>query len=359
MSDTPQPKSVSRFEANLLRILRFVLKQAPAEQAMKLIHDRFERPKCLSAAAVGLVQDSLAKGTVLYLVRSGAWKHDRFLRDGDAKFGRLWERSPVEDLTLEFSEQTLEFLIWLTSVRPREEKKFWTGDEESQTIADRLFFFLAYDSMRTDLELASWMRMSPTFRDNGLVRLAYPNDFVGESRAAAPPFDIWLTEPGSFVLESLQPVLEHRWLEIERTKGTVGDWTLLGQQGESQGQVLEAFTEAVNRAGRRDMVRFLLVVMSRVLATPDMSPTFWTGGLQGAGPSRLADRLTIQRNALSVLRNAERFRNWEQESRQSGYLDEDYAVSKFWLSEWERFDFATIADRADRVLQQLEPLRVA
>src|SRR5262245_15894407 len=226
MSDTPQPKSVSRFEANLLRILRFILKQAPAEQAMRLVHDRFERPKCLSAAAVELVQDSLAKGTVLYLVRAGAWKRDRFLRGGDARFGRLWERSPVKDLTLEFSEQSLEFLIWLTSVRPREEKKFWSGDEESQTIADRLFFFLGYDSMRTDVELASWMRMSSTFRGNALVRLAHPNDFVGDSQAPAPSFDEWLSEPGSFVLESLQPVLEHRWLDIERTKGTVGDWTL-------------------------------------------------------------------------------------------------------------------------------------
>jgi hypothetical protein len=359
MSDTPQPKSVSRFEASLLRILRFILKQAPAEQAMRLVHDRFERPKCLSATAVELVQDSLAKGTVLYLVRAGAWKRDRFLRGGDARFGRLWERSPVAELTLEFSEQTLEFLIWLTSVRPREEKKFWSGDDESQTIADRLFFFLTYDALRADIELAAWMRMSATFADNALVRLAHANDFVGDSRRPAPAFDVWLTEPGSFVLEAMQPVLEHRWLEIERTKGTVGDWTLLGQQGESQGQVLDAFTEAVNRAGRRDIVRFLLVVMSRVLATPDMSPTFWTGGLQGAGPSRLADRLTIQRYALSVLRNAERFRNWEQESRMSGYMDEDYAVSKFWLTEWERYDFATIAERAERVLQQLEPLRIA
>src|SRR5205823_1688148 len=59
---SPEPKMVSRFEANLLRILRFFLKQAPAEQAMKLINDRMDRPKCLSAAAVELVEDSLSKG---------------------------------------------------------------------------------------------------------------------------------------------------------------------------------------------------------------------------------------------------------------------------------------------------------
>jgi hypothetical protein len=72
----------------------------------------------------------------------------------------------------------------------------------------------------------------------------------------------------------------------------------------------------------------------------------------------MAERLETQRNALAVLRTAARFRNWEQAARQSGYLDEDYAASKFWLGEWERFDFSTIADRAERVLQQVEPLRI-
>jgi hypothetical protein len=153
-------------------------------------------------------------------------------------------------------------------------------------------------------------------------------------------------------------VLEHRWLEIERTKGQVGDWNLLNQQGQVQGRVMDAFTQAVDRAGRRDLVRFLLAVMSRVLATPDMAPTFWTGGLQGAGPPRLADRLETQRNALAVLRQAERLRGWERAARRSGYLDEDYAASRFWLGEWERFDFTTVADRAERVLQQVEPLRI-
>jgi hypothetical protein len=359
MSDTPQPRSVSRFEANLLRILRFFLKQVPAEQAMRHIHDRIDRPRCLSADAVHLVKDSLAKGCVLYLVRAGGWKRDRFLRSGSPKFGRLWERSPVDRLTLEFSKDALNFLMWITAVRPKEEKPTFRVIDKNLTIADRLLFFLAYEVMRSDAELASALRSASVFGENALVWLAYANDFAGDEHAAVPSFEPWLTEPGSFVLEALQPVLEHRWLEIERTKGQVGDWALLRQQGEVQGRVTDAFTEAVNAAGRRDLVRFLLVVMSRVLATPDMAPTFWTGGLQGAGPPRLADRVETQRNALAVLRQAERFRGWEQEARRSGYLDEDYAASKFWLSEYERFDFNTIADRAERVLQQVEPLRIS
>jgi hypothetical protein len=357
MSDTA-PKSVSRFEANLLRILRYFLRQVPPEQALRLVNDRFDRPKCLSADAVHLVKDSLSKGCVLYLVRSGGWKRDRFLRNGEPRFGRLWERSPVEKLALAFSKYALGFLMWVTANRPKEERPVWTVDDKNQTVADRLLFFLAYEALRTDADLAAALRSSSAFGGNALAWLTHPNDFAGEPDTPVPSFDVWLTEPGSFVLEALQPVLEHRWLEIERTKGQVGNWADLNQQGQVQGRVIEAFTQAVNRAGRRDLVRFLLATMSRLLSTPDMAPTFWTGGLQGAGPPRLADRLETQRNALSLLRSADRLRNWEREARRSGYLDEDYAASKFWLGEWERFDMTAIADRAQRVLQQVEPLRI-
>src|SRR5262245_18725987 len=130
MGDPQPPKSVSRFEANLLRVLRFLLKQVPAEQALRHVHDRMERPKCLSPAAVHLIQDSLSKGCVLYLVRAGAWKRDRFLRAGEPKFGRLWERSPVERLTLTFSKHALDFLIWVTAHRPKDDRPVWRAKDE-------------------------------------------------------------------------------------------------------------------------------------------------------------------------------------------------------------------------------------
>jgi hypothetical protein len=357
MTDAPPPpKMVSRFEANLLRIARFFLKQSPADQSLRLINDRFDRPKCLSADAVHLVRDSLAKGCVLYLVRAGAWKRDRFLRDSGAKYGRLWERSPVERLTLKFSKHALDFLIWVTAHRPKEERTVWHVEAANLTVADRLLFFLAYEAMRADADLAAALRTSTAFSNNALIWLAHPNDFAGNTQVDVPSFDAWLSEPGSLILEALQPILEHRWLEIERTKGQIGDWSQLHQQGLVQGRLLQAFTHAVDGAGRRDLVRFLMNVMSRLLSSRDMEPTFWIGGLQGSGPTRLADRLETHRNAMAVLRSAEQFRGWERDARRSGYMDEDYAVSQFWLGEWERFDFGTIADRAARVMKQLEPL---
>lgn len=104
-------------------------------------------------------------------------------------------------------------------------------------------------------------------------------------------------------------------------------------------------------------MRFLLRVLGRVLSHAEITPAFWTGGLQGSGPPRLADRLETQRSVLALLQHAGRFRTWAQRARSRGYLDEDYAASKFWLGEWERYDGEQVMQRAEQVLQQLEPLR--
>jgi hypothetical protein len=115
-------KAVMRFEHNLLRILHFFLGRVPLEQARSLIQAPAEkgRPKCLSKPAVELVQDALRKGTVELLARAGGWRPEAFLRNGKAKEGRLWDRTPPRELGLPFSRHALDFLIWITSPRKNE-----------------------------------------------------------------------------------------------------------------------------------------------------------------------------------------------------------------------------------------------
>ncbi len=352
------PLQVSRFEANLLRIARFFFKQVPAEEALPLVCASQNRPKCLSAAAVHLVRDTLSKGCVLYLVRAGGWRRERFLRNGEPKEGRLWERSPIEERTLHFSSCSLDFLLWLTAERPTDMKPIWKT-QPVQTIADRLLYFLAYGVLREDKDIATILRSAPGFADHPLIRLMNPGDFAGESLPDALSFKEWVSGQGALIVEALQPEFEKRWLENERSKGQIGDWDRLRQQGQAERAVLDRFTQAADQAGRWDLARFLLGVLGKLLATPDMTPTFWTGGLQGSGPPRLADRLETQRSALSVLRQAERLREWEQRARRSGYMDDDYAASKFWLGEWERLVGTQSTSRAAQVVQMLEPLHTA
>jgi hypothetical protein len=211
--------------------------------------------------------------------------------------------------------------------------------------------------LRIDSDVAGSLRLSPIFVNHPLCRLAYPDDFADEKPLEVPSFNTWLTGPGSYILEAIQAVLEKRWLEIERGKGQIGDWTLMRQQGQAQLNVLERFVVEVEASNRPDLARFLLQVLGRVLTTQDMAPTFWTGGLQGTGPPRLADRLETQRNALALLRHAGRFRQWQQRAQTRGYFDEDYAAGKFWLSQWEALNGEQVVRRAEHVVQLLEPLR--
>jgi FtsH ternary system domain X6 len=353
------PLQVSRFEANLLRIARFFFHQVPAEEALPLVRENQSRPRCLSAAAVHLVRDTLAKGCVLNLVRAGGWRHERFLRNGEPKDGRLWERSPIDELALEFSADSLEFLIWLTTHKPGETTQTWRAPPNQLTVGDQLFLFLAYEAIREEPDIAVALRSSPNFALHPLIVLMNPGDFAGEPTPDAISFNEWTIGQGALVLEAMQPLLEARWLENERSKGQIGDWDRLRQQGVVELAVLERFLGAAESAGRWDLARFLLGILNKLLATPDMTPTFWTGGLQGSGPPRLADRLETQRSALSVLRQADRLRQWEQRARRSGYMDEDYAASKFWLGEWERLIGTQSTARAAQVVQMLEPLRAS
>ena len=360
MSDTPPPpKSVCRFEANLLRILRFFLKQVPAEQALRHVHDRLERPKCLSAAAVDLVQDSLAKGCVLYLVRAGAWKRDRFLRDGEPKFGRLWERSPVEELTLTFSKHALDFLIWVTAPEPKEERPVWRAKDENLTVGDRLLFFLAYEAMRVDAEVAAALRQSPVFGENALVWLAHPNDFAGDKTQPLPTFDLWLTEPGQ-----LRPGGDAAGprAPLAGDRADQGADRRLGA-AQPAGPGAGAGAGSVRRRGGRGRP-----------AGPGAVPA--VGHEPGAGPPGHGPDVLDRRPARVPAR-----RGWPTGWRRSGTPwrfcgrpggSASGSGRPAGAGTWTRTTrpassgsasgsgstFGPIADRADRVLQQVEPLRI-
>src|SRR4051812_49120551 len=109
------PRQVSKFEFNLLRVLRFLVGHFPADQGLQLVRTSVTRPECLSEAAVHLIKDTLAKASVLFLVRDGGWRNDRYLRQNQPVGGRVWERVPLDERVMEFSRHVVEFLIWATA----------------------------------------------------------------------------------------------------------------------------------------------------------------------------------------------------------------------------------------------------
>ncbi|HJZ53609.1 MAG TPA: hypothetical protein VKE74_01540 [Gemmataceae bacterium] len=351
------PRPVSKFEFNLLRILRFFFGEFPADQGLQLVRASVARPDCLSPAAVHFIKDTLAKASVLFLVREGGWRNDRYLRQNTPTGGRVWDRIPLDERTLEFSGHVVEFLLWTTAEKAHETKTPWDAPAKELTPADEFFFWRAFDACRADPDLVAVLRRKAAFKKNPLSWISFPGELGGEAdEPAVPDFRPLFTGLPAVLLECLQPHLAGRWIRSERAKGQIGDWKKMRQQGRAEFAALVAFLEAADRAKRTDLARFVLKTNAAIFQT-DLTPVFWTGGLQGSGPPRLADRLDTQRSALAVPRQMEVLESWQQRARSVGYFDEDYQASQLWKHDWEAADGERVAARARAAVEMLEPLR--
>ncbi len=350
------PRQVSRFEFNLLRILRFLLGHFPADQGIQLVRAALARPECLTADAVQLAKDHLAKGLVLFLVREGGWRKDRYLRENTPVGGRVWERIPLDERALEFSSHVLDFLVWLTAEKAHDTKVAWDAPAKELTPADQLFFWRAFDVCRGDPDLLTALRRKNAFKLNPLCWISFPGDMTEADEPTPPDFRPWFGGLRAVILECLQPHLTHRWVRSERAKGQVSDWRRMRLQGRAEFASLRAFLEAAEAANRTDLARFVLRT-NAALFQSDLTPVFWTGGLQGSGPPRLADRLDTQRAALAVPRQMEILEGWQQRALFVGYFDEGYQASQMWKQDWEAADGDRVAERARAAVEMLEPLR--
>ena len=251
--------------------------------------------------------------------------------------GRLWERTPPRELGLDFSGETLDFLVWVTAVDPKKPKEFvWKPELSKLTLGDRVFLYFAYAALREEgthrnLDLPP----RPVFLRHGLCRLAFPDDFAGVKNDEPPDFTPWMTGAGSYILEALQAELTSRWLQIERGKEDISDFTKMRSLGRSQERVLKAYYDAVEKANRLDLTRFVLHTAAGVLP-PTAAAPMWVGGLQAPAGTRLADRTDTYRAATAFLRSLDRLAEWTNRARRVGYFDEGYAASQLWLTDWER-----------------------
>ncbi len=352
-------QTVTRFEANLLRLLYYFLGREPAETALALVEDRAAPPPCLGRAAVRLVKEALAKGCVSLLARRGGWRVERHLRGDRVVEGRLWQRTPPAELGLTFSRHTLEFLIWITAARPGDDESAWRPDEEELTAGDRILLYFAHQGLREaapSLGAADLRRRQP-FARHGLCRLAYPEDHTAAPADAAPNFAPWTNGVGAAMLEALQAELAARWIEVEGAKSRITGWQAMRDLGRAQERVLTAFLDAVERAGRLDLARFLLRA-AHELVGEHANAAMWVGGLAGAG-QRLADRAAAYQSASALLRQMPRLQSWERRARTVGYFDEGYQASQLWKADWEQYDGDALHDRALAIVRQLDPMRQA
>lgn len=349
-------RGVSRFEADVLRIVSCLVHRAPAEQVLALVVGKAERPGCLSRTCVELVQDHLRKGVVSLLARTGGWQQSRFLRNGTANTGKLWERTPPRELGLFFSRHSLSFLMWLraaslddSAFRPRTEKS-------PLTIADRFLFFLAYESLR-ETKASPGLFDQQVITTNPFVRLMFPEDFADTSSVAPVDLSELFAPENAWLLETLQPWLRQRWRAVERHKRILIRPEEMTGLGRVQGAILDECLAQCEQTGRPDLARFLLqALFDSVEGTP--IATDWARNLR-VTDLRMADRAQAYQSAMAFLNRATVFQRWTDEARQVSYLDrEEYAAAQLWLADWEHWNGDAVSRTAAELVRQLDPLRV-
>jgi hypothetical protein len=141
-------QTVTRFEANLLRLLYFFLRREPLERALPLVENRCWAPDRLSEPTIRLIQEALAKGCTHLLATRGGWRKEAFLRGDRPKLGRLWERTEPPELGLTFSRHTLKYLVWITAALPAKDSTTWQPPHEDLTSGDRILLFFAHEVLR-------------------------------------------------------------------------------------------------------------------------------------------------------------------------------------------------------------------
>jgi hypothetical protein len=350
-------QNVSRFEANLLRLLYYFLGHEPAERALPLVEQRSPVPSCLSRGAIRLAKDALARGCTFLLAQRGGWRNERHLRGDRVVEGRLWDRTPPSQLGLAFSRQTLEFLIWITAARPGDQTPEWGPDHAVLTVGDLLLLFLAHQGLREtpDSLGAPDLRRRQPFDRHALCWLAYPEDWGEVHASVSPEFAPWTTGVGAAVLEALQPALTERLVATESAKEQVRSPQVMRNTGLAQERVLSAFLTALEKAGRFDLARFLLRG-GAVLLGRQAEGAQWIGGLQIAG-LRLSDRAATYQAALAYLRQLDRLQTWARRSRTIGYFDDGYEAAKLYLADWELYQGDFLIERAHDIVRQVDPLR--
>ncbi len=347
---------VRSFESDLLRILHVILGRAPALEVLGLLMKRQDRPQCLTAPAVEVIQRTLGKGLVWWMAIHDGWIRTRHMRSERAVEGRLWERTRPQDLALHFSEHTLEWLIRLTA-EPLDKRRpdDWDPPESSLTMGDRLVLYWTYRVFHGTEAMIALRRM-PVIRRHGLCRLSFPQDALRVTDLLETPVQlkVWLTEPGTWILEVLQRDLARRWVEVERGKGRLTDTDQIRRLGQAQDELITDYLETIRARGRPDLARFLLMIASDVFAAPVQGHD-WVGQLV-VNRLRLAERAAIYQSALSLPRALETLRLWEVESRGIGYFDEGYAASQLFKADWQTYDGARLHEHARQLSQALDPL---
>lgn len=312
--------AVTRAEAYLLTIARVAVGVVPPMDAMRLLVTSVAPPPKLGPTARAALSDTLARGSVLSLAKQGGW-----LAEGSK---RLWERHAAPPLA--FSGNTVRLFSWVLTTplaEPDASPLLFKGEV---TPAEDFLVALLIDRLRgtgCDALLARQL----SIRKLPLTTLAHAALMARDvALDEVPEFDVPVLAP---FVEGLRTLLSRSWLAAERSKRDLVAPEMLSRVGRAQGDVLDAWLTAIDRAGRRDLATFLIDTATSWLSV-DRTPDELTRSMSLDAPLR--ERTDARRRAAATLRSLSMLREWDQQHRTVRFIDDGYELAQRLVVDWGR-----------------------
>lgn len=307
--------AVTRAEGNLLTLARVAVGVVPPIDAMRLLVTPVTPPPKLGPTARGLLEDTLARGTVLSLARGGGW------------LDRAWDRATPP---LQFTANTVRLLSWMLSTPLAEGDVAPLVLAEPPTPAEDALLTMLLDRLRgtgCDAALARQLEL----RRWPLTVLTHAAFLAREvAMDDAPTLDVKVLSPW---LATLRVVLARAWLSAERTKRDVVQVDAVARMGRAQSVVLSAFLDAIDAANQRRHATFLVDAAVTFLQKQRTADEL-TRSMSTDAPLR--DRSDARRAALATWRALGRLQAWDAEHRVVRFMDDGYDEAQALVRDWAR-----------------------
>jgi hypothetical protein len=285
-----------------------------------------QMPAKMGPTSARLLEDTLRHAWRALWLRGGA-RPMASVRGGGSVRGRLWERHPVQPLA--FTQATVKLLRWLVATPFAAPASTLTElGAMPLSIGDQVMVYFALDAARTTPALRG-IALQPFVRNAPLAWLGFAPLLVGRN-IKLPAFDSLAEGVGAIVVEALQGELAKRWYGGELAKRAITDPHELIELGGGQEGVLQAFMDACDKRGRRDLAAFIIDAALPLLAK-NISPA--PAELDGKAP--LSIRAQARTAAGSMLRAVLRWEHWDQEHRGVRFIDDNYQAAQLLLERYE------------------------
>ncbi len=316
-------------EANLLAVARLAAGVLPANRVRPLLQQSLPVPQAFSPQCIQAIKDTLSRGLLWNVARSGGWMRRHGQRWWDQQVSESWQFG-INSLTM--LQWVLDVPLISDNVKPlRLQSPMHAGDE-------LLAALLARALTKLGLEKA-FLKQADVARLPAVMLL-----HVSRVASQQLPFErMKLSSTHGVLLSGLTQLLVEAWVNDLTALFSMHEPAQVELLGRVQGEVLAWFLAQVEAIERRDLATFLVETAAAVFAKE--SQTAARLSLSPAFPVKA--RAAARQAAGSFGRALAQLHQWDESHRQVRFVDDGYDRAQTLLKEWERFGasgFARVAE---------------